>query len=63
VFREHVNLLRGLEREHVPFRDHDYTLRGSESRALASVGAFRVVPLGRHPNPATDRHLETGHSG
>jgi hypothetical protein len=44
VFREHVNLPRGLEREHVRFRDHDYTLRGSESRALASVGAFRVIP-------------------
>jgi hypothetical protein len=43
VFREHVNLPRGLEREHVRFRDHDYTLRGSESRALASVGAFRVI--------------------
>ena len=32
------------EREHMRFRDRDYTLRGSESRTLASVGAFRVVP-------------------
>jgi hypothetical protein len=44
VFREHVSLPRGLDREHVRFRDHDYSLRGSESRALASVGAFRVIP-------------------
>jgi hypothetical protein len=46
VFVERVNLPRGLEREHVQCRDRDYTLRGSESRALASVGAFRVVPAG-----------------
>ena len=26
------------------YRGHDYTLRGSESRTLTSVGAFRVVP-------------------
>ena len=29
VFMEHVNLPRGLEREHVPYHGHDYTLRGS----------------------------------
>ena len=44
VFVDRVNLPRGPEREHVRFRDRDYTLRGSESRTLASVGAFRVVP-------------------
>lgn len=44
VFTEHVNLPRGLEREHVHHRGRDYTLRGSESRTLATVGAFRVVP-------------------
>ena len=44
VFVDRVSLPRGPEREHVRFRDHDYTLRGSESRTLASVGAFRVVP-------------------
>ena len=27
-------------------RDHDVTLRGSESRTLSTVGAFRVVPAG-----------------
>ena len=44
VFMEHVDLPRGLEREHVHTRDHDYTLRGSETRTLTTVGAFRVVP-------------------
>ncbi len=31
VFMDHVSLPRGPEREHVHYRDHDYTLRGSES--------------------------------
>jgi hypothetical protein len=44
VFMDHVDLPRGLDREHVHTRDHDYTLRGSETRTLATVGAFRVVP-------------------
>ena len=44
VSTEHVDLPRGLEREHVHYRDHDYTLRDSESRTLATVGAFRAVP-------------------
>ena len=44
VFLDRVNLPRGPEREHIRFRDRDYTLRGSESRTLAAVGAFRVVP-------------------
>ena len=35
--------LAGPERELVHYRDRDYTLRGSESRTLATVGAFRVV--------------------
>jgi hypothetical protein len=43
VFMEHVNLPRGLEREHVHYHGHDYTLRGSETRTLTTVGAFRVV--------------------
>ena len=38
VFMERVNLPRGMEREHVHFRDHDYTLRGSETRTLTTVG-------------------------
>jgi hypothetical protein len=44
VFMEHVDLPRGLDREHVHTRDHDYTLRASETRTLTTVGAFRVVP-------------------
>jgi DNA-binding MarR family transcriptional regulator len=43
VFTRHVNLPRGLERQLVRDRDREYTLRGSESRTLAAVGAFRVV--------------------
>src|SRR4051794_29724686 len=38
-----LNLPRGLEREIVRDRDHEYSLRGSETRTLATVGAFRVV--------------------
>jgi hypothetical protein len=44
VFMEHVDLPRGLDREHVYAHHHDYTLRGSEARTLTTVGAFRVVP-------------------
>jgi hypothetical protein len=41
---EHVDLPRGLDREHVHSHDHDYTPRGSETRTLTTVGVFRVVP-------------------
>ena len=45
VFTRGLNLPRGCEREMVhDARDREYTLRGSESRSLATVGAFRVVP-------------------
>jgi hypothetical protein len=43
VFMDRVDLPRGLEREHVHYHGHDYTLRGSETRTLSSVGAFRVA--------------------
>lgn len=43
VFTRHLNLPRGQERELVRDRDREYTLRGSESRTLATAGAFRVV--------------------
>src|SRR5437660_12279971 len=43
VFMEWVDLPRGLERELVRDGDHEYTLRGSESRTLTVVGAFRVA--------------------
>src|SRR6476661_10834832 len=45
VFREGLDLPRGRERERV-FLDADtYELRGSEVRTLATIGAFRVVPI------------------
>src|SRR5262245_44892996 len=44
VFLRELNLPRGPERERVFDGDREYTLRGSESRTLATVGAFRVVP-------------------
>jgi hypothetical protein len=43
VFTRDLNLPRGHERELVRDRDREYTLRGSETRTLATVGAFRVV--------------------
>ena len=43
TFTRHVRLPRGPERELVRDRDREYTLRGSESRTLATVGVFRVV--------------------
>lgn len=43
VFMDRVDLPRGLEREHVHYHGHDYTLRGSETRTLSSVAAFRVA--------------------
>jgi hypothetical protein len=39
-----LDLPRGTEREIVIDRDREYTLRGSETRTLSTVGAFRVVP-------------------
>ena len=44
VFLRELDLPRGPERERVFDGDREYTLRGSESRTLATVGAFRVVP-------------------
>lgn len=42
-FTRDLNLPRGMDREIVRDRDREYTLRGSETRTLATVGAFRVV--------------------
>lgn len=61
----HADLPRGPEREIVRHRDRDYTLRGSETRTLATVGAFRVVPTGQlrdHDNAAAhDRSADVRH--
>ena len=66
-FTRSLNLPRGRDRETVhDTRDREYTLRGSESRSLAAIGAFRVVPArdlrddaGRPGNPRDSdlRHL------
>jgi hypothetical protein len=42
-FTRDLDLPRGPDRELVHDRDREYTLRGSETRTLARVGAFRVV--------------------
>jgi hypothetical protein len=44
VFARDLDLPRGPARERVVHRDRVYTLRASEVRTLATVGAFRVVP-------------------
>jgi hypothetical protein len=66
VFVNDVNLPRGHERELVHDRDRVYEIDGSESRMLATIGAFRVVSerdLDEAATQATDtnrviRHLE-----
>jgi len=47
-----VDLPRGEERELVVNRDRAYELNGEDSRTLAAVGTFRVVP---------ERDLDTDH--
>jgi hypothetical protein len=65
VFAGHVDLPRGREREHVWVHGHCHTLRGSESRTLASVGAFRVIPADdlrdTFDKPLDPRHGELWH--
>ena len=43
VFTQDLDLPRGQERQMVREHNHTYELNGSESRALATAGAFRVV--------------------
>src|SRR5436309_2707824 len=45
VFTQALDLPRGPDRERVHGREQDYDLRGSEVRTLATIGAFRVVPI------------------
>ncbi|HWI17448.1 MAG TPA: hypothetical protein VNT81_06865, partial [Vicinamibacterales bacterium] len=65
AFVRHVDLPRGPERELVHDRDREFALRGSESRTLATVGAFRVVPTGElrdhHNAVAHDRSADIRH--
>lgn len=44
AFTRDLDLPRGRSRERVQIQSHDYVLRGSEVRALATVGTFRAVP-------------------
>jgi DNA-binding PadR family transcriptional regulator len=57
-----LDLPHGHDRELVHGRDRDYALNGSETRTLATVGAFRVVSERdlRHPRDSAGdlRHLE-----
>ena len=43
AFARDLDLPRGHDRELVRDRDREYSLKGPESRTLATVGAFRVV--------------------
>src|SRR5262245_24130247 len=65
VFLRELDLPRGPERERVFDGHHEYTLRGSESRTLATVGAFRVVPAqdlrDRDDRPLDQRNSELRH--
>jgi hypothetical protein len=65
VFTRHLNLPRGPERELVHDRDREYTLRGSETRTLATVGAFRVVSSrdlrDQHDRPLDPRSSDLRH--
>src|SRR5258705_4189531 len=62
VFTRDLNLPRGLERERVHVHAHgeDYQLRGSEVRARATIGAFRIVAdddlRDDHGRPGDIRH-------
>ena len=64
VFARGLSLPRASERQRVSVRGRCYSLRGSEVRVLATVGAFRVVPvrdlaLGASRDPrARDRDVE-----
>jgi hypothetical protein len=66
VFTRGLDLPRERDRQIVhDSRDREYTLRGSESRTLATVGAFRVVPTrdlrDRDARPADPRNGDLRH--
>ena len=63
VFTKDLDLPRGRERRPVRERDRVYEIDGTESRMLATVGAFRVVSEsdlhdGREDSRRAQRHLE-----
>jgi hypothetical protein len=65
VFTRDLDLPREREREIVRDRDREYTVRGSESRTLAPVGAFRVASSGdlrdHDERPADPRSSDLRH--
>jgi len=54
VLLDGLDLPRGLEREVVWDREQTYELNGDDSRSLATVGAFRVVPDSDLLDPRSD---------
>ncbi len=63
LFANYVDLPRARERRPVRERDHVYEIDGTESRMLATVGAFRVVSESdlhdaREDSRRAQRHLE-----
>ena len=64
-FTRHLYLPRGLDRELVHDRGREYTLRGSETRTLATLGTFRVVSSrdlrDHHDRPADPRSGDLRH--
>ena len=63
VFTKDLDLPRGRERRPVRERDRMYEINGTESRVLATIGAFRVVGEsdlhdGRDGTRKAQRHLE-----
>jgi hypothetical protein len=66
VFMRDLNLPRGQEREIIhDARERDYTVRGSQTRTLSAVGAFRVVASrdlrDHHDRPAEPRSGDLRH--
>src|SRR5262249_48350552 len=65
AFTRGLNLPRGRERELVHDRHREYTLRGSETRTLAAVGAFRGVSSrdlrDHHDRPLDPRSSDLRH--
>src|SRR5437867_4260687 len=61
VFMRELDLPRSDERQRLHDRDREYSLRESETRTLATVGAFRVVSS-RDLNDHDDRDADP-HSG
>lgn len=57
AFMRGLELPCGKDREMVRDRDHEYSLRGSETRTVSTVGSFRVVrasTLDDHSGAPTD---------